>query len=136
VSLLYVAGCPHAESYARHLQGLCAQAGVREPVRLVRVEDLEQARAHRFPGSPTVQVEGRDVDPSTAGDPASGPAFAVACRLYQSADGVRPTPPDAWVLAALGAAAREPGAGPADPGPATGGPATSAKAAGAPQVWW
>jgi hypothetical protein len=52
------------------------------------VETQEEAEALRFPGSPTIRVDGRDVDPAGAeGRP------ALNCRIYLLPDGgVSPVP--------------------------------------------
>ena len=50
-----------------------------------------------FLGSPTVRVNGRDVDP----DAGSRIGYGVQCRLYRTPGGVTGTPADAWILVAL-----------------------------------
>ena len=55
------------------------------------------AQLHRFPGSPTIRIDGRDVDPwyQDTGD------YTPRCRLYRIADGLRGLPDRAWVETAL-----------------------------------
>ena len=55
------------------------------------------AQRYRFPGSPTVRVDGRDVDPSFR-DPGD---YTPRCRLYWTAKGLRRIPERGWVEAAL-----------------------------------
>lgn len=59
--------------------------------------DPAVAERHRFPGSPTIRVDGRDVDPSFK-DPGD---FTPRCRLYWTAEGLRGVPERAWVESAL-----------------------------------
>jgi hypothetical protein len=97
VELLYFDGCP---SYARllpRLRALIAQAGVEAHVDLRRVESPEAAETERFLGSPTVRVDGRDVEPG-AGQRTD---FGMKCRLYRTPTGLQGTPPEDDVLAAL-----------------------------------
>ena len=64
------------------LQGLDPEIDLQE------VHTHEQAEALRFPGSPTIRVDGRDVDPVGAEAPP-----ALACRIYRLPDGrVSPVP--------------------------------------------
>jgi hypothetical protein len=57
----------------------------------------EQARTERFFGSPTIRIEGRDVQ-APGGDAPIG----LTCRIYHLRDGrVSPTPDPADVRAAL-----------------------------------
>ena len=51
----------------------------------------------RFPGSPTIRVDGRDVDPAGA-----GARPALTCRIYHLPDGrVSPVPSREQLEAAL-----------------------------------
>ena len=50
-----------------------------------------------FLGSPTVRVDGRDVEPGAE----QRQDFGMKCRLYATPDGLRGTPPDQWALDAL-----------------------------------
>jgi hypothetical protein len=61
------------------------------------VETSEDAERERFLGSPTVRIDGEDVDPA-AGERED---FGLKCRLYRSGDSVSKTPPPPWITAAL-----------------------------------
>jgi hypothetical protein len=101
VELFYFDGCPsHAELLPR-LRDLLASKGIEEEVELRRVETPEDAERLHFLGSPTVRIDGEDVDASAGarGD------YGMECRLYRTADGLARTPPDEWILAALERAA-------------------------------
>lgn len=79
------------------LEEVLASRGVDVPIqmRLVRTDD--EAEALRFPGSPTIRVDGRDVDPVGA---AARPA--LNCRIYHRPDGgVSPVPTREQLEAAL-----------------------------------
>jgi hypothetical protein len=78
VELLHTEGCPYVADYLPHLQQLVASAGVDEPVRTRVVSDNGEARRERFLGSPTVRVDGIDVDPSAEGRL----DYRLDCRQY------------------------------------------------------
>jgi hypothetical protein len=99
VELLYFDGCPSHARFLPRLQALIAQAGVQAHVDLRRVESPEAAERERFLGSPTVRVDGRDVEPG-AGQRTD---FGMKCRLYRTPTGLQGTPPEDEVLAALAA---------------------------------
>jgi hypothetical protein len=63
VELLYFDGCPSHERLLPRLRELVAEAGPDGQVELRRVETIDEAERERFLGSPTVRVDGRDVDP-------------------------------------------------------------------------
>ena len=97
IELLYFDGCPHHEGFLPHLHRLLADHGITTPVTLVHIDSGNDAVQHRFLGSPTLRVNGRDVDPAAS----ARDTYGLQCRLYLTADGPRGTPPDEWILDAL-----------------------------------
>jgi hypothetical protein len=99
IELLYFDGCPNHEAFVPHLRELLAQAAIDATIELRRVETIEDAERERFLGSPTVRVDGRDVDPGAQGRD----DYGMKCRLYATDEGLRGTPLDAWILDAIAA---------------------------------
>lgn len=97
VEVLYFDGCPNHEALLPHLRELLESSGAGADIELVRVEGLDAAERERFLGSPTVRVEGEDVEPG-AGDRTD---FGVKCRLFATPAGLRGMPADEWVLDAV-----------------------------------
>lgn len=97
VELLYFYGCPNFEGFLPHLGDLLRRAGASPDVELRRVESQEAAERERFLGSPTLRVDGRDVDPGADGRR----DFGLKCRLYRTDEGLEGVPPDEWVFDAL-----------------------------------
>jgi hypothetical protein len=95
IELLYFDGCPNQARLLPTLERIAERA--RAELRLRRVETPEAAERERFLGSPTVRVNGVDVDPTAA----KRDDFGIKCRIYRSADGVSPLPPKHWIRAAL-----------------------------------
>jgi len=88
IELLYWEGCPSHPEALELLEDVLAERGLDVPVELHSVETDEEARALRFPGSPTIRIDGRDVD--AAGETARP---ALTCRIYHLPDGrVSPIP--------------------------------------------
>ena len=100
IEVLHFDGCPNHDRWLPHLRGLLDDAGVRDPVELVLVETEEAAREHRFLGSPSLRIDGADIDPGAA----ERDDFGLKCRLFPTAAGLVGVPPDEWVLAAVRAA--------------------------------
>lgn len=86
IELLYWAGCPsHPEALAL-LQSVLASREIASEIELHEVCTQAEAEALSFPGSPTIRIGGRDIDPVGA---RAQPA--LACRVYRLRDG-RPSP--------------------------------------------
>jgi hypothetical protein len=88
IDLLWWEGCPsHAETL-EDLKRILEEEGAEAEVELIEIETDEQAQAERFPGSPTIRIDGDDAVPAPDGDP-----FSLTCRVYRLRDGrVSPTP--------------------------------------------
>lgn len=98
IELLSFEGCPSREPLLGRLRGLIVEAGGDPDALVLRhIDSVEQARAERFLGSPTVLVDGRDVDPTAAGRD----DYGLSCRIYRWPGGSGPTPPDSWISDAL-----------------------------------
>jgi hypothetical protein len=94
LELLYFDGCP---GFADVLPRARRLAEGRAELRLVAITSFDEAEAHRFLGSPTVRVDGEDIEFGTA----DRTDFGMKCRLYRTSDGFLPAPPDAWIRRAL-----------------------------------
>jgi hypothetical protein len=85
VELLWWAGCPSYPEARELLEDVLAG---RAEVDVREVRSDEEAEALGFPGSPTIRVDGRDVDQAGAFGPPS-----LSCRIYYLPDGrVSPVP--------------------------------------------
>ena len=87
VELLFWRGCPSYPEAQRLLEELLV--GRDAEVELREVHTDEEAVALRFPGSPTIRVDGRDIDPVGAESQPS-----LSCRIYHLPDGRMSPLPD------------------------------------------
>jgi hypothetical protein len=99
IEVLYFDGCPSHDRLLPLLDDLAAGHGAELKQR--HVETLEQAERAHFLGSPSVRVNGLDVEPSARGRT----DFGLKCRLYRSSDGQSGLPPREWIERALREAA-------------------------------
>ena len=97
IEILTVAGCPNSETTRRMVYAGLAEVGIRAEVTVTEIGDEGQARARRFLGSPTVQVDGVDIEPARRAEA----AFGLTCRVYRSDAGVSGAPPRDLIDAAL-----------------------------------
>jgi hypothetical protein len=97
VELLYFDGCPSYEALVPKLRGMVADTGIEAEVEVRRVESVEATERERFLGSPTVRVDGQDVEPGAG----VRTDFGLKCRLYRSSEGTSGMPPERWIAAAI-----------------------------------
>jgi hypothetical protein len=97
IEILYFDGCPNHEAFLPHLHDLLTRHGLAADIVTTRVDSDQDAQRLAFLGSPTVRINGGDVDPDA--EPRTG--YGMQCRLYRTPDGLTGTPPDAWILSAL-----------------------------------
>jgi hypothetical protein len=97
VELYYWAGCPSYPEALELLRDVIAERGLDLEIELHEVTTQEEAERLAFPGSPTIKIDGRDVDAAGA----RGRAM-LACRIYRLSDGrVSPVPARDALEAAL-----------------------------------
>jgi hypothetical protein len=64
VVVLTCDGCAQTDSAIATIEATAKRIGIPVDLRRVTVATTEDARRRRFLGSPTVQIKGRDIDPS------------------------------------------------------------------------
>lgn len=74
-----------------------AELGTDQPVDIIDVETPEEAVESKFLGSPTIRINGLDVD-KNARDRTD---YSLACRIYRTDEGVQEWPSKAMIIDAL-----------------------------------
>ncbi|NJD29539.1 MAG: hypothetical protein FIA92_14760 [Chloroflexi bacterium] len=97
VELLWFNDCPNHPAARAMLGQLLAELAPGTEIKDIDATDPAVAQRHRFPGSPTIRVDGRDVDPSIQ-DPGD---YTPRCRLYWTVEGLQGVPERAWIESAL-----------------------------------
>jgi len=97
VQILYFDDCPNHEQARALVERIAAESAVEPEIELVNVPDANAATQLRFLGSPTVRVNGVDVEPGaeTRSD------FVLSCRLYRAEHGFSGQPDEEWIRDAL-----------------------------------
>ncbi len=64
VSVLSTAGCANTPPTVRLIEDTAEELGLTIELVSTPIDSREQAEVHRFSGSPTVRIEGLDIDPT------------------------------------------------------------------------
>ena len=80
IDLLYFDGCPSYRQTWNDILDVLVDEKIDASVRLIAVEGLDRAQELRFAGSPTIKVNGRDLEDFEG-------AGVIACRVYKENDG-------------------------------------------------
>jgi hypothetical protein len=98
VEILYFSGCPNHVPAVDRVREVLAQEGTAAEMVEVEVKDAATAQQVGFLGSPSIRVDGQDVEPAVRG--ARG--FGMMCRTYVDGGGRRAgVPPPDWIRAAV-----------------------------------
>jgi hypothetical protein len=97
IELLWIQECANHRAARQMLEEVVAEVAPGARIIDVDTTDPTVAERVRFPGSPTIRVDGRDVD-STYTD--SG-GYTPRCRLYRTDAGSRGLPERRWIVDAL-----------------------------------
>jgi Domain of unknown function (DUF2703) len=83
IELLFVSDCPNHAIARDHLNAALSAEGVETEVEEILVADSYVARLFRFPGSPTIRINGRDIEQTNQSEACCG----LMCRLYLDGSG-------------------------------------------------
>jgi hypothetical protein len=78
IEFLYWEDCPSHPQALQRLQEVMAELEIESPIERIEVLTDEDAERLAFSGSPTIRVDGGDVDPAGAAQMGT----ALACRVY------------------------------------------------------
>jgi hypothetical protein len=102
VEILYFSGCPHHAPAVKRVREVLAQEGTAAEMVEVEVKDIAAAQRIGFLGSPTIRVDGQDVEPAARTER----AFGLSCRTYIDGGRRAGVPPPEWIRAAVREAKR------------------------------
>jgi hypothetical protein len=96
IEILHFDGCPTYRVTENTLRQVLAEEGLESDIELVVVNSDEEARRLRFPGSPTIRVDGRDLFPTPERED-----WRLVCRVYATPEGSMGSPTAQMLKAAL-----------------------------------
>jgi len=108
LELLWFQGCPNHERAEEMARDVLRELGLDLELRRIEVADADAGQRHQFPGSPTIRVNGADIEPGFS----AGDDFTPRCRLYAIDGRLSGAPSREWLSDALARAkeaAIEPG---------------------------
>jgi hypothetical protein len=97
IELLVIPGCPHVSAALAAITTAIHQSGSEAEVAEIVVRSESEALALGFLGSPTVRVDGLDVEDGAA----ERVEPALSCRVYAVDGRFVGAPPAEWIVAAL-----------------------------------
>jgi hypothetical protein len=84
IEVLFVSDCPNHALALERLREILSAESVQTHVNEVLVNDPAMAQSLKFPGSPTIRINGHDVEPQSE----RSASFGLMCRLYSDGSGV------------------------------------------------
>jgi hypothetical protein len=97
VEVLVTPDCPHRDAAVALTRRVCDHLGGHAEARVIEVPDQPAAERLRFLGSPSIRVDGRDIEPGAEWNL----EFVHGCRLYQGAHSLHGLPEEDWLRQAL-----------------------------------
>ncbi len=97
IEVMVFDGCPNIDLTLERARAALTDTNVTATVQLVHVESDDDAKRLRFLGSPTVRVDGADIDASAS----NRDDFGLQCRIYSVGGRLQGAPPADWIASAL-----------------------------------
>jgi len=82
IEVFYVPGCPNHQPAIEGLKDVLRSATIDVPIQEIAVMNEAMASRLKFPGSPTIRIDGSDVESNHR------ESYGLACRLYSNGTGV------------------------------------------------
>lgn len=79
IELLYFDGCPTYKHALNDTEEIAKELGVSTDIKMIKVENDEDAMKLRFLGSPTIKINGEDIDSSAL----NSEDYGLRCRVYR-----------------------------------------------------
>ena len=87
IEILYFEGCPNHAPAEKAVRQILEELNVEADITHVDVPDNATAARVRFPGSPTIRIDGEDVAPEETNG-----SYSLRCRVYQTNSGMAGVP--------------------------------------------
>ncbi len=98
IDFLFWKKCPSHPITWERLQAVLNRLELQAELDRVEIHTDKDAVQHAFPGSPTIRINGQDIDPEGAREQRVG----LSCRIYHDATGrTTPIPPEELIQRAL-----------------------------------
>ena len=97
ITLMLTESCPHGDDARALIDEALAESGVEAEIETVSVRTDEEAHEAKVIGSPTIRVDGLDIEHAER----EPPETSANCRYYNSPAGWRPLPDKGMLLRAI-----------------------------------
>ncbi len=97
VELLYFDGCPSHEKAVESLKDVLEETGIEAEIERINVVDDDMAVEQKFFGSPSIRINGVDVDPVAR----ESTAYSRKCRIYNTDEGILGWPTKRMIRSAI-----------------------------------
>jgi hypothetical protein len=99
IEVLTFEGCPSGDSAWELARRVAAEVDLAlTDMRRVEITSDTEAQEHRFLGSPSIHVNGEDIESARRGDA----RYAITCRVYRSPEGsISGVPPATMIREAI-----------------------------------
>ena len=82
IEVLYSPGCPNYLPVVEQVERVLSSESLQAEIRSIAIRTDAEAKELMFPGSPTIRVDGEDIEPD------QNMAPGLKCRLYANLSGV------------------------------------------------
>ncbi len=79
IEILYFEGCPNHEPTVLLFNETVSELGIDAEINMVKVKDNDDAIDKKFVGSPSIRINGKDLEIDDENEPAQ---YSMQCRMY------------------------------------------------------
>ena len=75
IEFLYFEGCPSYKEALKNLKKVLAEEHIKLDIEMINIENIEMAEQFSFQGSPSIRIDGNDLENRNEG-------YNYSCRIY------------------------------------------------------
>lgn len=102
IEILTFDGCPNAQTARERVEGALQIESTCASVHEVKVNTIELAQSSRFLGSPSIRIDGCDIEPGAD----HRRDYGLMCRTYRAPEATEGAPPISMIRKAIQARLR------------------------------
>lgn len=103
IEILFFDGCPNSEPTEKLVREIVGELGIEAEIEMINVIDNEDAIAKRFLGSPSIRINGKDLEVEEN----ELTQYSMRCRVYRHGDSQSGVPSKDLLISTISAAAKQ-----------------------------
>jgi len=97
IEILHTDDCPSYKEATRLIKEILKEEKIKAEIKMILIKTDEEAKKYKFPGSPTIRIDGKSIDPNDE----TVKVYSKRCKVFVTEYGVGGVPPKEFLKNAI-----------------------------------